>query len=89
MSGIIIPSSPEDRARIKSCMEELSNSFTRTEAERDFVKEAIAALSEEVEIPKKVLNKMAKIFHKQNLSEVVGDVTDVEELYETIMGQKA
>lgn len=89
MSGIIIPSSPEDRKRIKTCMEEISNAFTRVEAEKDYIKEAIQSLSEEVDIPKKVLNKMARVFHKQNLPEVVGDVEDVEALYESVMSVKA
>lgn len=85
MSGIIIPSSPEDRKRIKDCMEELSNSFTRTEGERDFVKEAISSLSEEVDLPKKVLNQMAKIYHKQNIAEVTGDFADMSELYDIVI----
>ena len=85
MSGIIIPSSPEDRKRIKDCMEELSNSFTRVEGERDFAKEAISSLSEEVDLPKKVLNQMAKIYHKQNIAEVTGDFADMSELYDIVM----
>ena len=55
MSNIILPSSPEDLKRIRGCMEEMSNSFTRMEAERDFQKEAINALAEECEIPKSIL----------------------------------
>jgi hypothetical protein len=85
MSGIIIPSSLEDRAKIKKCMEELSNSFSRTESERDFVKDALLNLSEEVDIPKKVLSKMAKIYHKQNIAEVIGDFADISELYDIVM----
>ena len=85
MSGVIIPSSLEDRAKIKKCMEELSNSFSRTEAERDFVRDAISNLSEEVDIPKKVLGKMAKIYHKQNMAEVVGEFADISELYDIVM----
>lgn len=88
MSGIIIPSSPEDRKRIKSCMEEVSNALTRIDGEKDYIKEAINSLSEEVDVPKKVLNKMARVFHKQNLPEVVGDVEDVEALYESVMSVK-
>lgn len=85
MSGIIIPSSVEDRKRIKKCMEEISTSYTRTEAERDFVKEAISDLSVDVDIPKKVLTKMAKIYHKQNMAEVTGDFADMAELYDIVM----
>ena len=55
------------------------------EAERDFIKEAIEALADDVDVPKKYLNKLAKIFHKQNLSETVGEMEDVEALYETVL----
>ena len=84
MSTIILPSSDEDKKRIKDCMDEVSNSYTRMEAERDFIKEAINALADDVDIPKKYLGKMSKIYHKQNLSEAVGEMEDVEALYEAV-----
>ena len=55
MTGIIIPSSPADKQRIKACMEEISNSYLRQEAEREFVKEALISLEDDVGIPKKYL----------------------------------
>lgn len=84
MTNVIIPTSDEDRKRIRGAMEEISNSYTRTEAERDFVKEAINELSEEVDIPKNILRKMARIFHKQNITDVVSEVEDIEALMESI-----
>jgi len=54
MTSIIIPSSEADRKRIKDCMEEISNSYLRQEAEREFVKEAIISLEDEVGIPKNI-----------------------------------
>jgi len=84
MSNIIIPSSPKDLARIKGAMQEVSNSFTRMEGERSFIKEAINDLSDEVDIPKKILNKMSRVFHKQNMAEVLGEIEDVEALLESI-----
>jgi archaellum component FlaC len=84
--SIIIPSSPEDRKRIQACMSEISNSLTRMDAERDFIKEAIIALAEDVDVDKKTLRKMATIYHKQNLSEVTGEMEDLQALYEAVMG---
>ena len=84
MSNIIIPSRPKDLARIKGAMQEVSNSFTRMEAERSFIREAINELSDEVDIPKKILNKMSRVFHKQNMAEVLGEIEDVEALLESI-----
>lgn len=65
-------------------MEEISNSYLRQEAERTFVKEAIDALADEIDIPKKYLSKMAKIFHKQNMSELVSELEDLEALIDTV-----
>ena len=84
MTNVIIPTSDEDRKRIRGAMEEISNSYTRVEAERDFIKDAINDLSEEVDIPKNILRKMARIFHKQNMADVVSEVEDIEALMESI-----
>ena len=84
MANVIIPSSEEDRKRIRNAMEEISNSYTRVESERDFVKDAINALSEEVDVPKNILRKMARIYHKQNMQDVVAEVEDIEALMESI-----
>mgnify|MGYP003666805921 FL=1 len=84
MTGIIIPSSDHDKKRIKDCMEEISNSYLRQEAEREFVKEALISLEDDVGIPKKYLGKMARIFHKQNMSELVSEIEEIEALLESV-----
>ena len=86
MSNIIIPTSPADRNRIRNAMKEISASFTRTDAEKDFIKDAIHELSEDVAIPKKILRKMAVIYHKQNMTEVTAEAEDLEALYILIDG---
>jgi anaerobic glycerol-3-phosphate dehydrogenase len=84
MSNIIIPSSEEDRKRIRGAFEEISNSFVRIEGERSFQKDAIEALAEDVDIPKGTLRKAARVFHRQNISSVVTEVEDMEALLESI-----
>tara|TARA_R110001592_G_scaffold216404_1_gene470007 strand:+ start:270 stop:527 length:258 start_codon:yes stop_codon:yes gene_type:complete len=84
MTGIIIPSSDHDKKRIKECMEEISNSYLRQEAEREFVKEALISLEDDVGIPKKYLGKMARIYHKQNMSELLSEIEDIEALLESV-----
>lgn len=83
--SIIIPSSPEDRKLVLDALKEISNSYTRTEAEKDFVKEAINDLADKVEIEKKHIRQLAKIYHKQNLPEVRDQVDTIEALYEAIV----
>lgn len=84
MSNIILPSSDEDKKRIRGCFDEISNSFLRQEAERDFQKEAINALAEECEIPKSILRKTARAFHNQNVTDLIAEVSDIEALMESI-----
>ena len=65
-------------------MDEISNSYLRQEAERSFVKEALSSLAEDVDIPKKYLGKMSRIYHKQNMAEVVSEIEDLEALMESV-----
>jgi|TARA_B110000858_G_C17492000_1_gene332027 hypothetical protein len=84
MTSVIIPSTDADKKRIKDCMDEISNSYLRQEAEREFIKEAIVSLEDDVGIPKKYLAKMAKIYHKQNMSELVSEIEEIEALLESV-----
>ena len=82
---IIIPSSPADREKIRRVLRTVSESMTRIEAEKDLIKEEIAALAEEFDIPKKFLNRMARTYHRQNFKDVVEEQDDFETLYETVV----
>lgn len=83
-TNIIVPSSPEDRKAIKNALQEISSSFTRMEAERDLIKDILQTVQDNQNIPKKYVRKLAKIYHKQNFSEVQQEQDDVETLYETV-----
>ncbi|HET8688242.1 MAG TPA: hypothetical protein VFM18_16540 [Methanosarcina sp.] len=80
MANFPIPSDPEQKKQIMDCVREVSASLTRVEAERDLIKEAIKKLSEDTQIPKKILNKFAKAYHKSNFATVVGESEEFEEL---------
>jgi hypothetical protein len=86
MSNVIIPSSPEDRKKIRGALEEISNSLTRIEAERDMIKDILQDVEDKFELPKKYTRKVAKIFHKQNFAEVKTEQEDLETIYETVTG---
>lgn len=84
MSNIALPSSPEDRKKIMSAIQEISNSFTRIEAERDLIKETLQDIQDNFNLPKKYTRKIAKIYHKQNFSQVQQEQEELESLYETV-----
>ena len=75
----------EHKKAIKGVLGEISNSMTRTEAERDYINTAIKDLSDKYQIPKKVVRAMAKVHHKQNLPEVISYNEEVTETYGSII----
>ena len=85
MSEAIVFSDLQVKA-IKGLCNELSASMTRAEAERDFMKEAVSAISKEHEIPKPLLKKMSKIYHKSRFNTVKEENAELEESYQQIFG---
>ena len=79
-------SNPTDQIKIKKMLSEISDSFTRIEAERDLIKETIEALSDDFDIDKKILRKMARIYHKQNYSTVEAEQEELALLYKSVVG---
>jgi hypothetical protein len=75
---------PEQKKDLQGAIQEISNSILRTEAERDLIREIVKEQSDTLQIPKKVISKIAKTYHKQNLAQEVADHEDFVELYEKI-----
>lgn len=84
-----IPSNPADRKKIEQAMQEISNSMTRMEAERDLIKEAIKETCEKFELDKKIFRRLAKTYHRRNFSEAVAEDEAFETAYEMITNQTA
>ena len=77
-------SNPVDRAKIKKMLGEVSNSMTRIEAERDLIREIVKDQSQQLQIPKKIISKIAKTYHKQSLTQDIQDHEDFVELYDKV-----
>jgi hypothetical protein len=78
-------SNPADREKLLKVLSECSNSMVRIDAEKDLIKEAIADTSKQLQIPKKLIAKMIKVYHKQNYDEEVAVHEQFETLYETVV----
>lgn len=78
-------SNPADREKLLKVLSECSNSMVRIDAEKDLIKEAIADTSKQLQIPKKLISKMIKVYHKQNYDEEVAVHEQFETLYETVV----
>ena len=66
-------SSPADRLKIKKMLAEISGSMTRIEAERDLIRETIKDMSQQFQLSKRQLARMAKVYHKQNYNQEVAE----------------
>ena len=75
-----------DKQKVKYVLTEVSNSMTRIEAEKEFIKDAIDGASKIHEIPKKTLNKMARVFHKNNYAQELSSIEEFTTMYENIVG---
>lgn len=82
-----VPSNPADRVAIQKAVREISDSMTRMEAERDFIKEATNNTCNAFELSKKTFNKMVRVYHQQNYTRIKEENEEFEEMYETITNQ--
>jgi hypothetical protein len=73
-----------DKAKVLGCLQEISNSLTRIEAERDLIKEILEKMQDECEIPKKLSRKLAKVYHKRNRVEVEEENNTLMEIYDNV-----
>jgi Transcriptional regulator DsbA len=80
--------SPQDLKEIKNAFDEISNAMTRAEAEKDYIKEAFITLKDKFEIPPRLARKLAKVYHKRNVQEVVAENSDFEEFYDKVFPSK-
>ena len=77
---------PKEKVDIKNCLQEISNSYTRIEAERDNIKAIIERLAEDFEMNKRLSRRLAKVFHKRNLAEEVAAAEELSSTYEDVVG---
>lgn len=81
----IVPSSPTDRVALKQALEEITNSMTRADAERDHIKEVIDMIKTKFEIEPKITRKMAKTMHARNFADHQTANEEFELLYESVV----
>lgn len=82
-----LPQDPAIRKAIKKCLEELSGSMTRIDAERSLIKETINHICEEYKLSKKTFRRLAKTYHRQNFSIEVAEHEEFETMYEQLTNE--
>jgi hypothetical protein len=80
-----IPSDPKEREKVFAAIKEISDSLTRIEAERELINETLNSIQENFEIPKKILRKVSRAYHKQNIKTVEDENETIVTFYEAIV----
>jgi hypothetical protein len=83
--SVNILSNPKDRDDLFKVIKECSDSLTRADAESDYVRESITEVSKKLQVPKKLVAKMVKVYHRQNYDEEVSTHEQFETLYQTVI----
>ena len=78
---LILPSNPADLRDIMSKMIELDGSLTRQAAERDYFSETIKDLSAKYSLPKNLLGRFARDYHKSAFKQRLNQ----EDAYHTLV----
>ena len=79
-----LPTTPVDKLKLLDALKDISTSMSRTDAERDLLKNIKKDICDELQLNRKVLNKLARTYHKGNFNEEVEMHKDFETLYETV-----
>ena len=74
----------QQKTEIKGCLQEISNSLTRIEAERDLIREVLSRMADEFEINKRLARRLAKVYHKRNIEEEVAQVQELNDTYDML-----
>ena len=73
-----------DKDKLKKSLQEISNSMTRVEAERDYIREAVKVIAEEQQLDKRMVRKLARAYHKQNFNDETAHFAEFQEMYEKL-----
>lgn len=77
-----------DKLKLRQVLIEVSNAMTRISAERDFIKDAVADAADKYTINKKILRRMARVYHKNNYSEELSSMEEFTTMYDDIINKK-
>ena len=75
----------EELKVLKNGIRELSDVYTMMEAQKDTAKSIIDSVFEELKIPKKIIRKVAKAYHKRNYDSVVAENEEFQLFYEGVV----
>lgn len=79
---------PEQLKRLKDAIREIDVAMTQIDNQKDHIKQIIGDIHDELDIEKKLIRKMGKVYHKQNFSSVKIENGEFEAFYENVIERK-
>lgn len=70
---------------LRDGVKEISVHMSKMDREREGIKDIVDSLKDELKIPKKIINRIAKTYHKQNFAEVNVEDNEFATLYTTVV----
>lgn len=80
-----VPNDPEVRRRIREHVQEAAAQHAMIDGYKEHLKEIANNAEKELEVPKKIFNKMVTAFRKDKFKQMSNDNEIFEEFYEKIM----
>ena len=74
-----------DKDKLKGTIKELNDSMTRVAAEKEFQKEAITKICDELGLDKKLVRRMAKVYFRANFNDEMEENKTFEDFYTIIL----
>lgn len=74
-----------DKDKLKGTIKELNDSMTRVAAEKEFQKEAITKICDELGLDKKLIRRMAKVYFRANFNDEMEENKTFEDFYTIIL----
>ena len=74
-----------DQDKLRGVIKELNDSMIRLSSEKEFQKEAITNVCEELGLDKKLVRRMAKTYYKATFNDEVDENNTFEDFYSIVM----
>ena len=80
-----LPTSPNDRQKIKTMIAEITHCFSRMDSEREQIKEIKDELKKTYDLPPKLVNRLARVMYDNNFEDLQAETETFETAYETLI----
>lgn len=69
---------------LRDGIKEISVHLSRIDMEKSAIKDIVSSVFDETKVPKKMINRFSKVYHKQSFSEVVVEDNEFQSLYSAL-----